>query len=376
MNNYRQILAKDPAFYEEVIGLIENGKNLPSAKRYGISSNDIQRAMIGPVSEMPRAEAMILMHLRPALLIRNNKIETPDSAEMQRRFMPYLGKLECRIPSVGRIEIHNIGRPFAGTGWMFAVVSGKLVERDRNKSRQIEQERYFAGIGQASTVIVHDLKNPLISIQGFARRIQEGKGDISQAAQTIIASANTMQRIVNDVLEFAKPLRMDFHNEDIRAIIRRACESCRTKAAENGITLAEVLPAEPVISATDSFQLARALVNLIDNSVDASSRGGHVTVTAVSAKNKLIITIKDHGIGMDSETLDNLFELTYTTKNEGTGFGVPISKKIIDAHHGMIRVKSQKGIGTEVIIELPIKKMTNPEPITEKCHDARRAQLQ
>lgn len=124
---------------------------------------------------------------------------------------------------------------------LFAVVSGKLAERDRNKCRQIEQEHYFAGIGQASTVIVHDLKNPLISIQGFARRIQEGKGDIPQAAQTIIASANTMQRIVNDVLEFAKPLRMDFHNEDIRAIIRRACESCRTKAAENGITLAEVL---------------------------------------------------------------------------------------------------------------------------------------
>ena len=249
---------------------------------------------------------------------------------------------------------------------LFAVVSGKLVERDRKKNKHIEQERYFAGIGQASTVIVHDLKNPLISIQGFARRIQEGKGDIPQAAQTIIASANTMQRIVNDVLEFAKPLRMDFHFEDIRTIIRRACESCRTKAVENGITLAEELPVEPVTSSIDSFQLERALVNLIDNSVDASPRGGHVTVTAVSDKNKLTITIKDHGIGMDSETLDNLFELTYTTKNEGTGFGVPISKKIIDAHDGMIRVKSQKGIGTKVIIELPIKKMTKPEPITER----------
>jgi len=118
MNNFRKILAKDPAFKEEVMGLLESGKNLPSAKRFGVTSNDVMKAMIGPVSEMPRAEAMIQMHLRPALLISNNKIETPDSAEMQRRFMPYLGKLECRVPSVGRIEIHNIGRPFAGTGWM------------------------------------------------------------------------------------------------------------------------------------------------------------------------------------------------------------------------------------------------------------------
>jgi len=251
---------------------------------------------------------------------------------------------------------------------LFAVVSGKMAERDGIKRRQIEQERYFAGIGQASTIIVHDLKNPLISIQGFARRIQAGKGDITKAAETILASANTMQRIVNDVLEFAKPLRMDFHNEDIRETIRRACETCRTKAAESGVTLTDVHPPEPVNSAIDSFQLSRALVNLIDNSVDASPRGGIVTVSAVCEKNKLTITIKDNGIGMDSETLDSIFELTYTTKNEGTGFGVPISKKIIDAHSGEIRVKSQKGIGTEVTIELPIKKTTKPVPFIQREH--------
>lgn len=244
---------------------------------------------------------------------------------------------------------------------LFAAVSGQLVERDRNKNRRIEQERYFAGIGQASTVIVHDLKNPLISIQGFARRIRDGKGDIPLAADTICAAADTMQRIVNDVLEFAKPLRLDFQNEDIRAIIGRACGSCRTKAVGNGITLKEELPAKPVVSALDSFQIERALVNLIDNAVDASPRGGQVTVTAVNGKNKLTITIKDHGVGMDSETLANLFALTYTTKNEGTGFGLPISKKIIDAHHGVIRVNSLKGAGTEVVIEVPVKKTLKHE---------------
>lgn len=241
---------------------------------------------------------------------------------------------------------------------LFAVVAGKLVDRDRKKSRQIGQERYFAGIGQASTVIVHDLKNPLISIQGFARRIQEGKGDIPQAAQTIAESANTMQRIVNDVLEFARPARMDFHNEDIRVTIRRASELCKTKAAGNGITLVEDLPSEPVITKVDSFQFERALVNLIDNSVDASPRGGRVDLTAIRARNTLTISIKDHGSGMDRETLDNLFTLTYTTKHEGTGFGVPISKKIIDAHGGMIRVHSQKGVGTEVIIDVPVKRIS------------------
>ena len=230
-----------------------------------------------------------------------------------------------------------------------------LVNRLKKRHRQTEQERYFSGIGQVATVIVHDLKNPLISIMGFARRIQEGKGDTSLAALTITKSAQDMQRIVNDVLEFARPVRLDPKHEDLRQSIQRACETCWTKAEERGIKLIVKLPPEPVLSDIDRYQLERALVNLIDNSVDASCHGGEVIVAAIRGKNKISITIKDHGEGMEQETLDNLFTLTYTTKSEGTGFGVPISKKIIEAHGGTIRVSSKKHSGTEVFIGLPLQ---------------------
>jgi endonuclease G len=120
MLNYREILKKDPAFKEELDDLVESGKNLPVAKRHGIAHSSIKKAMIGPRNELPRAEAMIQLHLRPALLIRNNRIETPDSPEMRKRLLPYIGKLESRVPSVGRIEFLKIGRPFGGTGWMIS----------------------------------------------------------------------------------------------------------------------------------------------------------------------------------------------------------------------------------------------------------------
>lgn len=237
---------------------------------------------------------------------------------------------------------------------LVGLLAGILVDRLKKRHRQTEQERYFSGIGQVATVIVHDLKNPLISIQGFARRIQEGKGDTALAALTITNSAQAMQRIVNDVLEFAKPVRLNPKQEDLRQSIQRSCETCCTKAEERGVKLIVKLPPEPVLSDMDSYQLERALVNLIDNSVDASCQGGEVIVTATAGKNKTSITIKDYGEGMERETLDNLFTLTYTTKNEGTGFGVPISKKIIEAHGGTIRVSSKKHSGTEVLICLPV----------------------
>lgn len=210
----------------------------------------------------------------------------------------------------------------------FASVAYFLAKRERKKLKQAEQDRYLAGIGQVATVIVHDLKNPLISILGFAKRLREGKGEVTLAAQTIEDSAQNMQRIVSSVLDFAKPLQLDLKEVDIRDIVNRAGESCRTKAEAKGVTLAMQLPSAPVIIAIDNFHIERALINLIDNAVDASQRGTPVSITAATDRNEIVITIKDQGTGMDSETLTNLFMPFYTTKNEGTGLGMPISRSL------------------------------------------------
>lgn len=103
----------------------------------------------------------------------------------------------------------------------------------------------------------------------------------------------------------------------------------------------------------DSFHIERAMINLIDNSGDASQRGKRVTITVVADRNEIGITIKDQGAGMDRETLANLFMPFYTTKNEGTGLGMPISRKVIKAHAGMLGIISRQGVGTEAAIRLP-----------------------
>lgn len=236
---------------------------------------------------------------------------------------------------------------------VFAAVACFLAERERRKLKQAEQERYLAGIGQVATVIVHDLKNPLISILGFARRIREGKGDVTLGAQTIEDSAQNMQKIVNSVLDFAKPLQLELTDVDITDSIRRAGESCRTKAAARSVTLTMQHFTAPVTTAIDSFHIERALINLIDNAIDASPPWTVVAVTAAIDRNEIKIVIKDQGAGMDHETLANLLMPFYTTKNEGTGLGMPISKKIIEAHAGTLGINSKQGVGTEAVVRLP-----------------------
>src|SRR5215203_5304988 len=107
MRSIHDILKSDKSLHDEVRNIIDSGDNLPIAKRFGISHSAVKKAMVGPVAELPLAEAMIRLHLRPALLVKNNKIEMPGSVEMRKRIIPYFPKLESRMPSVGRIDFRK-----------------------------------------------------------------------------------------------------------------------------------------------------------------------------------------------------------------------------------------------------------------------------
>ena len=159
MKNFREILKKDKALKEEVTELIESGRNLPVARRNGVSTMALKKAMIGPRNELPRAEAMIQIHLRPALLIRGNKIETPDSAEVRKKLMPYITKLESRVPSVGRIEFRGIGRAFGGTGWM---VSEDLIVTNRHVAELMARKK-----GRTITFLRNGLGDPVQAFVDF-----------------------------------------------------------------------------------------------------------------------------------------------------------------------------------------------------------------
>ena len=240
---------------------------------------------------------------------------------------------------------------FLFTG-LFASLVGFLVDRDRRNREQMEKERYLAGLGQAASMIVHDLKTPLAVVSGFAKRIREGKAG-PDAAQMILNAADDMQKIVHDVLGFAKPIRLELKEEDLGHVVARACNLSRVRAEKRHITMSVSLPGVPLIVLLDGFQLERALVNLVNNAIEASKEGQEVAVSIITGKESLSVRIEDHGYGMDRETLENIFLPFYTKKTAGTGLGMPIAKKIIEGHQGKIHIRSTVGKGTVIRVELP-----------------------
>lgn len=236
---------------------------------------------------------------------------------------------------------------------LFAVLAGLFVDRDKKYREQLAKDRYLAGLGQAATTIVHDLKNPIVTIQGFARRIKEKKGDSSSAAESIIEAAQDMQDIVCDVLDFAKPIQLELKEQDIGRIIKRSYEACKFRADEVGCLLTLDIPVQPVMVVVDAPRLERAIANMLTNAIEASGKGQGSHISMVDAKERVSITIQDSGIGMDKETIKHIFIPFYTKKSTGTGLGMPIARKIIEGHKGNISIQSTPGKGTIVKIHLP-----------------------
>jgi signal transduction histidine kinase len=234
-----------------------------------------------------------------------------------------------------------------------AFLVGFLVDRERRHQRQSEMERYLAGLGQAAATIVHDLRNPLVTISSVAKRIQDDKEEAKTGAQTISESVRKMERVISGALDFSRPLRLTLENTDIRDLIQHVCEVCHAKAEQTGVNLVANLPAEPVMGEVDIFYMERALVNLVDNAMEASNTDQDVQISVSNQKAEFVIRVKDHGHGMDKETLQHMFIPFYSRKSKGTGLGMAIVKKIIEEHTGRITVRSRPGSGTKIKVTLP-----------------------
>lgn len=162
-----------------------------------------------------------------------------------------------------------------------------------------------------------------------------------------------MQHIVHDVLDFAKPMQLSRNTEEVNALVRQAVDSCRTRAEDAGVTLTVELPDRSFCIDMDRVQMQRALVNLINNAVEASDSGQRVEVAVVPGTAFLRIVIRDRGPGMDRETVEAAFNPFFTRKSGGTGLGMSIARKIIESHDGRIIVDSRPGKGTTITIKLP-----------------------
>jgi signal transduction histidine kinase len=230
--------------------------------------------------------------------------------------------------------------------------------------RQFAERERLSALGRLSTVIAHEVRNPLMIIKGSLRPPRHRTSspeEIREAAADIDEEVERLNRLVNDVLDFARPLRFDLAPTDVNAVCRQSVDAAASDEALAVPVRLVLAPSLPAI-VSDGERLRSVLVNLLVNArhaVAARNDGGAgaVTETPVEIETRAVdggvaIAVRDRGVGIEVNDLPRVFEPYFTTKRTGSGLGLAISRNIVEGLGGTIQVTSQAGLGTEVRIEL------------------------
>jgi two-component system sensor histidine kinase HydH len=223
---------------------------------------------------------------------------------------------------------------------------------------EIERSQRLASIGQLAAGVAHEIRNPLSSIKGFATYFKDRYREIPEdkkTAEIMVQEVERLNRVISQLLEFARPVTIHKKSTDIHTLIQHSLKMIDRDAREKEITIKkEILPDLRDVS-IDADRMNQVLLNLYLNAMEAMERGGTLTVkiTEDNESQRITIVIMDTGHGINKKDLVHIFDPYFTTKQSGTGLGLAIVHKIIESHHGEIRVESEPGKGTNVLIYLP-----------------------
>lgn len=241
---------------------------------------------------------------------------------------------------------------------LLATTFNSLTDSIARFQRDAAQRERLSSLGRLSTVVAHEIRNPLMIIKASLRTLQDGRArpaDLREAASDIDEEVARLNRVVNEVLDFARPIAVERAVTDLNAVCAGAAEAAMSAGAGPQIAL-QLEPELPTVQ-TDAERFRTALVNILANARQAvAAREGAaapVELRTMRHDHRVAVEVQDRGTGIESRDLPHVFDPYFTTRRTGTGLGLAISKNIVEALGGTITVASRPGEGTTVRIELP-----------------------
>jgi two-component system, NtrC family, sensor histidine kinase HydH len=245
---------------------------------------------------------------------------------------------------------------------LVGAVVGALRDRDRRQQAASQKLQALAALGETVSSVAHEMKNILIPIRGFLRRIRESQNSGAKAdsyLEIVDQESAKLEKMVKDMLSFGRfaPLQKEEVNvkvlvEDIRQVMGQEFHDtgvrlvCRCQDGIKGVSL-------------DREKVRHALTNLLQNALQATPKGKEVRLLVRLDQGVLHMLVEDEGSGIPQEHLDRIFQPFFTTKPQGTGLGLAITHRIVKDHGGEIRVESTPGNGTRVSMSFPALEETH-----------------
>ncbi len=242
------------------------------------------------------------------------------------------------------------GQPFG------QVILFKDLSEIRQLRQEVEKNRRLASVGRLAAGVAHEIRNPLSSIKGFATYFKEKyrtEERDQEIATIMIQEVDRLNRVVGQLLEFSRPMRLQFQRLPVAPFLADAMRLVEHPYAEAGIRMRVESDDAQLAAMLDADKMNQVMLNLFLNARDAMPDGGQLTVRMRGDGTRVMIQVVDTGAGIAAEDLPHVFEPYFSTKRSGTGLGLAIVHNIIAAHQGEILVESQPGRGTSILITLP-----------------------
>lgn len=238
-----------------------------------------------------------------------------------------------------------------------------LIFQDLSPLRRMEEEvrrsEHLAALGKVAAGIAHEIRNPLASMSGSIQMLSRSdrlNPTEQKLMRIVLRETDRLNELITEFLQYARPSPPQLEPLDLRLLLGEMVEVfgfLRYGSVENIPVKVSLEMEQDVRIDADPKQLKQVFWNLLNNAAEAMPEGGPVQVCVRRAAGRVEVQIVDHGVGISQEALERLFEPFFTTKDGGTGLGLALVQRIVEAHGGTIRVESEVGRGTSIAVSLP-----------------------
>ena len=221
---------------------------------------------------------------------------------------------------------------------------------------QLNQSERLAALGQMIAGVSHEIRNPLGIIRSTAELLsgrEDADASQKKLSDMIIDASTRLNNIVTEFMDFARPQKPDLQQCYLEEIIYKNIEFLRPELDKNNISVKDNLKNLSFKLKADPHLLYRAFLNLFINAIQSINDKGTINIHLSEEPDSYTVQIRDTGEGIGQETLKKIYNPFFSTKDKGSGLGLPIVKNIVEAHRGKLRIKSHPDAGTEIHIILP-----------------------
>jgi len=233
---------------------------------------------------------------------------------------------------------------------------------------QLKEQSYLKELGQMSASIAHEIRNPLTALKGFIELLKSEAPTEQEHYFTIMESEfQRLDIILSDLLFLSSPRKISAQKVDLVEIAKEVIDFMQFEALMHEVILQlEFDDQMQHVILGNNVRLKQMLINILKNAIQATENSGTITIQLFVTTKDVQIYVQDKGIGMDEETRKNLFSPFFTTKEQGTGLGLPLVKKVVDDFNGTIEVESELNVGTTFILTFP--NALTKQPITQSMN--------